>query len=287
MRKSVSWLACVIAIAIGVTPTFAQVSAEAEVLYQRAEYDASLSLLDKHSSDPATMFLVGRDYYMVADFKKATAYFQRASAAEPNNSEYADWLGRAWGKRAETATPMLAPVLASKARQAFERAVDLNPKNPQALDDLFSYYLDAPGILGGGYEKAFSVAEKISVIDPADGYFAQAQLQERRQEYRSAERLLRESLALAPLQVDRLIELARILANQGRTRDSDAVFAQAQKINPNAPKLWFARADVLIQQNRNLSEARLLLKKYLRAVTTVNDPPKEEAARLLHQAGGV
>ena len=40
--------------------------------------------------------------------------------------------------------------LASKARQNFERAVQLDPQNREALSDLFEYYLEAPGFLGGG-----------------------------------------------------------------------------------------------------------------------------------------
>jgi hypothetical protein len=69
-------------------------------------------------------------------------------------------------------------------------------------------------------------------------------------------------------------------------RESDAVFLQAQRIAPNEPKLWFARADVLIRGKRNLEEARDLLEKYVNASITVDDPPKTEARRLLKQVGG-
>jgi hypothetical protein len=50
--------------------------------------------------------------------------------------------------------------------------------------------------------------------------------------------------------------------------------------------VWFARADVLIKQKRNLNEAKLLLEKYVSASITVDDPPKGEARRLLKQVGG-
>jgi tetratricopeptide (TPR) repeat protein len=258
----------------------------AEGLYRYTQYEASLALLDKNATDAPTTFLIGRNYFMSGDFKKATDYFQKTVAADPGNSDYMDWLGRAYGRRAETSNPLIAPMLASKARQAFERSVALDPKNAEALSDLFAYYLEAPGFLGGGYDKALAVANRIATVDRAEGYFAKAQLAKKHREFNDAEQHLRQAAALAPHQVGRLIDLARFLADEGRTRESDAVFAQAQKLNPNAPKVWFARARTLIQQKRNVEEARNLLQKYVHASITADDPPKDDALELLRQVGG-
>ena len=272
-------LVCVISLS-------AQNLTRAEDLYRHTKYEQSLALLDENATDAQTTFLIGRDYFMLGDFKKAAEYIQSSVTAQPLNSEYMDWLGRAYGRRAETTFPVLAPALASKARQAFEHAVALDPKNSEALSDLFEYYLEAPGFLGGGYDKALAVADKISAVDPTEGYFAKAQLAQKHREFNDAEQHLRQAAALAPHQVGRLIDLAKFLAKQGRTRESDAVFVQAQRLDPNAPKLWFARADALIKQKRNVQEARNLLEKYVRASITVDDPPKDDALQLLKQVGG-
>ncbi len=260
---------------------------QAENLYKRTDFDGSLKLLDKQSSNAAETFLIGRNYFMQGDFKRATEYIQKATTLAPANSEYMDWLGRTWGKRAETSNVLMAPGYASKARQAFEKSVELGPKNNDALSDLFDYYLEAPGFLGGGYDKAVAVTDKLAAIDPAEAYFERAKLAQKKKEYQSAETHMRQAIAVAPHEVGHLIALARMLANQGKDRESDAVFLEAQKINPNAPQLWFARADVLIKQKRNLDEAKLLLEKYMSASITVDDPPKGEARRLLKQVGGV
>ena len=272
--------------AIFVPQASAQSLSAAEDLYRHTDYQASLALLDKHSSDSATLFLIGRDYFMLGDFKKATDYLQQAAAAAPANSEYMDWLGRAFGKRAETSNPLTAPHLASKAREAFERSVELDPKNREALSDLFDYYLDAPGFLGGGYDKAYGIAQKTAAVDPPEAYFEQARLAQRRQEFSAAEQHLRQAIAVAPHKVGHMIELAKFLANQGRIGESDDVFQAAEKADPNAPQIWYARADVLIKQKRDLAEARNLLQKYMHASITVDDPPKQEAFRLLKQVGG-
>ncbi len=264
----------------------AQTLNRAEDLYQRTDYQGSLASINNEAKDAATYFLKGRDYFMLGDFKKALNNLQTATANAPRNSEYMDWLGRAYGKRAETGNPLLAPSNASKARQAFEKSVQLNEKNSEALSDLFDYYLEAPGFLGGGYDKAAQVAQKLSVVDPPEGYFSKAQLAQKEQQFGVAEQHLRRAVALAPRQVGRWIDLAKFLAKEGHTQESDQAFLEAQKLAPDAPKVWFARADSYIQQKRNLDEAKSLLQKYMHASITVDDPPKQDAARLLEQTNG-
>jgi tetratricopeptide (TPR) repeat protein len=256
---------------------------QAEQLYQRTDYQASLALLDKSSSDSATMFLIGRDYFMLGDFKKSTDYLEKASLSEPKNSQYMDWLGRAYGKRAETSNALMAPHLASKTRQAFEHSVALDPRNREALGDLFDFYLEAPGIMGGGYDRAAKVADQISAIDPAEGLFLKARLAQKRNEFQTAEQQLRQAVAIAPQALGHVIALARFLAGQGRIQESDELLLQAQKAHPDSPTIWFERADLLIQQRRSLDEAKDLLRKYIHTPTTVDDPPKQAAAQLLKQ----
>lgn len=287
MSRAIVLLAWFASFGLSCVPALAQTPlSKAEELYKHTDFQGSLILLDKRSSDAATQFLIGRDYYMVGDFKKSTDYLERATQIDARNSEYMDWLGRSWGKRAETSNPFAAPAYASRARQAFEASVQLDPKNSDALSDLFDYYLNAPGFLGGGYDKAADVADKIAVIDPPEGYSVKAELAQKRQEFSAAEQHLRQAILAAPHQVGHFIALARFLANQGRTRESDAVFAQAQSVNPAAPGVWYARADVLIKQKRNLDEAKALLEKYMQASITVDDPSKQEAQRLLKAVGG-
>jgi predicted Zn-dependent protease len=264
----------------------AQPLAKAQDLYEHTDYRGSLALLDKDTDDPATNFLIGRNHLMAGDLKDATDYLLKATQEQPQNSEYMDWLGRAYGRRAETSNILAAPGFASKARQAFERAVDLDPKNKEALSDLFDYYLDAPGFMGGGYEKALAVANKTSVIDPPEAHYERAKLAQKRKENRTAEAHLRQFVAADPDDIGPLLTLAKFLATDGRADESDAVFHQAEQLNPNAPSIWYARADVLIKQKRGLEEARALLEKYMRAPLTPDDPPKQEAARLLKQLSG-
>jgi tetratricopeptide (TPR) repeat protein len=259
----------------------------ARKLYNLTEFEQSLKILQAiPQKDGEVHDLIGRNYYMQGDFKNATEALEKAVAAEPGNSEFNLWLGRAYGRRAETSSLFTAPGHASKARQCFEKAAQLNPRNLEAQSDLFEYYLEAPGFLGGGLEKAAATAEQIDRINPAEGYWARAKLAEKRKEFSSAEEQLRRAIELTPRQVGRLIDLARLLAKQGRMEEAEQSFARAEAIAPDSPKVLYARADVYIKTGRNLNVAKDLLKRYLSLALTPEDPPRSQAEKLLKQAQG-
>lgn len=259
----------------------------ARTRYNRTEYDASLRLLlPQPDKNAATLLLIGQDYFMMGDAARATEFFQEAVALEPANSVCYHWLGRAYGRRAETGSMFTAMGNASKTRQNLEKAIALDPQNAEAVNDLFEFYVEAPSFLGGGLDKAERLAVLIAQHDAAEGQYAQARLAEKRKEFHGAETHLRRAMELAPRQVGRVIDLARFLAKHGRFEESEKTFQAAEKISPGAPKLMFARASTYIQSNRNIETARNLLHKYLRAQLTPDDPPRSEALKLLQQVSG-
>lgn len=231
-------------------------------------------------------FLTGQNWFGLGDYKKAAEAFEKAVSLESSNAVYYNWLGKAFGRRAETSSMLTAPGLAGKCRQAFEKAVEIDPRNVEAASDLFEYYLEAPGFMGGGISKAEEMAKRIAALDAAAGHHAQARLAEKRKEFAGAEASLRRAVDAAPKQIGRVLDLARFLARHNRLPESDEMFSQAQKLAPTDPRVMFARAETSIRARRNLPEARDLLKRYLGAKLTPDDPPRAEAAKLLKQAGG-
>ena len=259
--------------------------AKAQSAYNRTDYRSAIESLSSTSVKPIeSNFLLGKSYYMLGDFKKACDFLHKSSELDGNNSDVYLWMGRAYGRRAESSNPLTAPSYATKARQNFEKSVNLNPKNGDALNDLFDYYLQAPGFLGGGLEKAAALLPKIKEHDFAEFHFAQAQLAEKRKEFATAEQQLRRALDLAPRQVGRVIDLAKFLLRRGRIPESDALWKQAATIAPNDPKVLFEQANALIASKRDLTEAKRLLKLYLQAPLTPELPSRSEAAKLLKQA---
>lgn len=260
---------------------------DARKLYSRTDYNGALKVLSAvQNKDAATWALMGQAHFMSADYKKSTEALEKAAEMEPQNGSYAHWLGRAWGRRAETSNPLMAPGYATKSRSYFEKAVTLEPRNKEALNDLFDYYLQAPGFLGGGLDKAEALIKRIGALDAAEGHYAAAQLADKRKQFDKAEQSLRRALDLAPRQVGRVVDLAKYLSKLGRVQESEAVFAQAEKLAPNSPRLLYERAETYVREKRNLDEARELLRKYLATSNlTPDDPPKSAARELLRKAG--
>jgi tetratricopeptide (TPR) repeat protein len=260
---------------------------EAKSLYEHTEYEASLKMLGTEPAPGAAIFaLMGKNYFMLGDYHKATQLFEKAISLNPKSSEYELWLGRTYGRRAETGSWITAPGNAAKARQHFEKAAAVDPHNANALNDLFEYYLNAPGFLGGGLDKAEAAAGRIATTRPAEYHFELAQIAEHRKQYQEAEAQLRQAMELAPGQVGRVLDVARFLAKHGGIAESDALFAQAGQLRPNDPRVVFARAKTYIEQRRNLDQARKLLRQYLESSLTPDDPPKSDAEKLLRQAAG-
>ena len=260
----------------------------ARKLYNRTDFEQSLKILNSIADkDAAAYELMGRNYYMQSEFKKASEAFEKALAEQPANSQYALWLGRAHGRRAENATPFTAPSQATKARQYFEKAVALDPKNVEALADLFEYYLEAPGFLGGGMDKAERIAKQLAELESGEGHWARAKMAEKRKDYALAEEQWRKAIEASPQQVGRLIDLARFLAKQGRMPEAEQNLAKADKLAPENAKLIFAKADIYIKHKVNLEVAKDLLKRYINSNLTPDDPPKAQAEKLLRQVQGV
>jgi tetratricopeptide (TPR) repeat protein len=263
------------------------VNSRALSLYQKTDYSAAITVLNQSPPDAKNLRLLGQCYFMLGDFKKSTEALERSAVLDPDDSMIQTWLGRAWGRRAETSFAVNAIGYATKTRQSFEKALQMDPGNTEALGDLFDFYMDAPGIIGGGLDKAAGLLPQFSKYDPVGGYLAQARIDERKKQFGRAEAGFRRALQAEPRKVGLIIDLAQFLARQGRYDESEEVFRQAVNVAPDAPRILFARASSYIGAKRNLDQARDLLKKYIAANNlTPEDPARWEAANLLKKAEG-
>lgn len=255
---------------------------KARELYQRTEYQESLALLSSLPHDAEVNQLAGQNWFMLGEYRKATEAFDKAVQMDPANSEIYHWLGRTYGRRAETGSFLTAPGNASKARQYFEKSVELDPKNLEAINDLFDYYLEAPGFLGGGVNKAEALAAHIGALNPAEGHYAEAQIKDKLKEYSDAEAQLRIAAELSPQQVGRVIDIAKYLAKLHKFVESELMWDRASKMAPDQPKVLYNRAETYVRTNRNLDQARKLLHEYMQSrALTPDDPSREDAQALL------
>jgi tetratricopeptide (TPR) repeat protein len=196
------------------------------------------------------------------------------------------WLGLAYGRRAQNTSKwklFSALGLAGKTRERFEKAVELDKSNRVALLSLFEFYLEAPGMIGGGVDKAEQLAGRIEKLYPADGAHCRASLHEKRGEFARAEEKLQLARQLQPGEVSHLLSLASFLARRGRFAESDGLYAEALQKAPSSPEVWFSRGKTLVRSQRNRDEARELLSRYVKADLPADAAPRSEARELLQQ----
>lgn len=208
----------------------------------------------------------GIDAFVAEEYKDAIDAFEKALEADPNDADTLIWAGRAYGRRAERMSGLAklgAFSVAGKVRKSFERAVELEPDNLTALESLLSFYCEAPGIVGGGVDKAEPLAERIARLSPARGKRAEAEIHRAREEWDQAEAALREAVRLEPDEIGHRLSLASLLARRGRFEESDRLFAAALEEAPDSPRVWYARAKALVRAERKPEEARRLLERYL------------------------
>jgi len=140
---------------------------QANAALQSGEPDLALALLVSLTPSAESHNLTCRVRLTLEQWDAAADECERAVSRDGQNSDYHLWLGRALGEKAERASFLSAYSLAKRVRTEFETAVRLNPRNAEALADLGEFYDTAPGIVGGGDNKALGVASQLDSVDPA------------------------------------------------------------------------------------------------------------------------
>jgi tetratricopeptide (TPR) repeat protein len=201
--------------------------------------------------------------------------------------------------------------LAKRFKKEIDTAIALDPKNADALWDLMLYYHMAPGIMGGDKDKARATPARISQIDPARGFLAQAWLAQRekqldlleslyrqaveanprhyqarmtlanhlagRKDYAAAEPHARAALEIDLERADAYGLLAGIYARQKRWDDLNGVLAQADKMVPDNRSPYFRAANTLLADASDLPRAERYFRHYLAQEPEAHSPSHAHA----------
>ena len=211
---------------------------------------------------------------------------------ESRNSEYHMWLGRALGEKADRASFMSAYSLAKEVRQEFETAVQLDGHNAEALADLGEFYHSAPGVVGGGTGKAEGVAAQLDHVDPARAHELRAAIAEGNKDPATAERELRQAIAVSQHPAFQWMALASFLRRGKRWAEMEAAVQSgwdAGQRDRHAGVALYNGGTVLVRANRNPALAVKLFEAYLAGPVKTDEAPAFAAhtalARLHQQMG--
>jgi tetratricopeptide (TPR) repeat protein len=275
-------------------PAFAQL-AQANAALQAGEADKALALLSSlaQAGGKAEAYnLKCRVEYTLEQWDRAANDCEQAVKLDGQNSDNHMWLGRALGEKASRASFMSAYSLAKRVRGEFEEAVRLNPGNAAALADLGQFYSEAPGVVGGGMDKADGVAAQLDKLDPLRAIELRGQIAEQRKDYGTAEREFKQAISKSPHPAIQWMTLASFYRRRERWTEMEASVRSGQSAaerDKRASVALYNGANVLRRTNRDPQRAVKMLEDYLASPGKTEDAPAFVAhtwlARLKQQLG--
>ena len=226
--------------------------------------------------------LLCRAYYMLEEWDNGISACERAVNLAPQNSLYHLWLGRIYGEKADRAGFMSAAGLAKKVRSEFERAVELDPKSWQARTDLAEFYLEAPGIVGGGKEKARTQADVLALLNPAMAQYMNGRLAEKNKDTATAEREYRAAIEASHGGAHAWLNLALFYRHQNRLDEMEQALRIMESRPLDRPESLMDGGSILLRTGRNYVLGIELVRKYLSG-PTVEEGPAFKAHYILGQ----
>ena len=265
---------------------YADDSAPALLAAGRAD-DAITSLHSKINTSPndaESYNLLCRAYFSMGDWDRGISACEKAVALAPNNSRYHMWLGRVYGEKADAVNFMSAASLAGKVRNEFEAAVRLDPNNVDARSDLGEFYLEAPGIVGGGRDKAEAQIEALAALDAAKADYLKGRLAEKKKDFTAAEREYRAAIEASRGSALTWFNLALFFRHQQRWNEMEDAIQHAVSAQVDRPEIIMESGEILLRSGRNFPAAVQYLRRYLALNSKVEEAPAFKAHYLLGTA---
>lgn len=277
-KLSVALFGCVLVLSMA-----ANAAPSPDVLLAQGRVDDAISSLESMLSaapnDADSYNLLCRAYFVLESWDASVKSCQKAVSLQPSNSDFHLWLGRAYGEKASHAGFLSAAGLAKKVRNEFETAVRLNPGNLEARADLAEFYVEAPGLVGGGKDKAEAQARELAKLDPPQAEMIQARIAENNKNLTGAETHLLTAVDLSKGRAGAWMALADFYRRTGHIDKMQEALEHAVSVN-NHNHVLMKAAEILARTKRNPSQAVELLHQYL-SNPTVEDAPAFKAHYLL------
>ena len=221
--------------------------------------------LPSAAADANSSNLLCRAYFALEDWDRAESSCKKAVSLDPSNSRFHLWLGRVYGEKADRSNFVTAAGLAGKVRGEFERAVQLDPKDVDARLDLAEFYAEAPGIVGGGEQKARTQAQSIGVLNPAREHWVYARIAEDKKAPATAEREYHQYIDLSQGEAEAWLNLAFFLRRQKRFDEMEQAVVKLSQAPMPKPDVLVGAAEILYRARRSYPFAIELLHRYLAA----------------------
>jgi len=250
--------------------------------YESSEYPKAILVLQaaaaKEPQNGEVQLLLAKSYLELEEHDPAIKSAERAVTIDPQNSIYHEWLGRAYGEKADHAGWFSAISFAKKTRKEFEAAVKLDGKNYSARQALIEFDCSAPGLVGGGEEKALPQIRQLAEMDEAEGHFAAGNCRRQKKDFAAADEEFTKALESHPKSTELVYDIGDYAVKRSQPERLEAVAEIGESLAPSDPRVEFYRGVALILQKTNPVEAERLLREYAKKAPVRSGYPRPATA---------
>jgi len=252
--------------------------------YEASDYSKAIQMLQvaasKNPQNGDVQLLLTKSYLELQERDAAVKSAEKAVSVDPQNSIYHEWLGRAYGEKADHAAMFSAISLAKKTRKEFETAVQLDGKNFAARQALIEFDCSAPGLVGGGEEKALPQIKELAEMDAAEGHYAAGNCRRQKKDFDAADAEFAKALESKPKSVELVYDIGDYAVRRSQIERLVLVADAGERMNPKDPRGKFYRGVALVLKNENADEAERLLREYLKGAPTRSGYPRPSVAHV-------
>jgi len=276
--NSIACLLLAVALLPGLLQADGMALDSARQAFAKGDYNKAIEILKNAAgSDPSNgelYALLSRSHLQLDQYDAAVSAGEKAASLSPNNSEIHRILGEAYGAKADHASMLSAYSFARKTQKEFEAAVQLDPHNFEAMQNLIEYDCAAPGMVGGGEDKAQPLIQKLMSMDAAEGHYAAGNCREQKKDYATADTELAKALESKPKTAKRIYDIGDYFLKRKNAAQVLGVADAGEQLAPQDPRGKFYRATAFILQEQKLSDAEQLLRDYLQTAPMNSDYPR-------------
>jgi len=250
--------------------------------YEGSEYRKAVQVLQeaagKEPQNAEIQLLLAMSYYEMQEHDAAINCAEKAVALNPKNSQYHEWLGKAYGDKAEHSGMFSALSLAKKTHKEFETAVELDERNFSAQQALIEFDCSAPGMVGGGEDKAKPLIERLAILDAAEGHFAAGNCRRQKKDFAAADAEFTKALESKPKSADLIYDIGDYAVKRNQPERLKEVADAGERVAQGDPRGKFYRGVGLILQKENAEQAERLLREYLKTAPVRSGYPRTTTA---------
>jgi tetratricopeptide (TPR) repeat protein len=243
--------------------------------YQEARTHFEAQLLDEDSH--GARYYLGRIALEEGDADEAIEMLEGAVELNEASSEYRGWLGRAYIEKLQTVSMFEKGMLAGRALENLQKAVDLDPSNVMARMTLAGYYLNAPGIAGGSKKKAREQIVEIVKYEPVEGNALLASLHVDNEEYDQAIEKLRFCIDAEPENPGYHYQLAMVFQKQEQFDAAFEEFDAMLALDPDSRGGLYQTGRTAVFAGARVDRGIECLEKYLTLEVKPGNPEYDSA----------